>query len=198
MRHANRSLVLLLFGALAAVTACKRTPPAPPPPETALVVLADETLRSAFTHMLSDFNWANRAVEVTFTFGDATDLRGQLERGAAADVVALCNDGELATLGRLGKVAAPIVFARDERVIVEVPGRAPKGELGVSIVSRTALRMLGDGVKVKPWGNPAAISRCSVAVTPTPQHPVSARAWVAYLQSSMGQQQLRDAALLMP
>jgi ABC-type molybdate transport system substrate-binding protein len=190
---------LALLAVAAATVACKRTPPAPPPPETRLVVVADATLRDAFTTMLTDFNWANRTVEVTFTFGDPTDLRAKLERGTAADVVALCNEGGVATLGRLGKVAAPIVFARDEKVKAQIPARADGGLGGIQVVSRTALRALGDGVKVTPLEDRArAISKCSIAQTLDAQHPVSAGAWVAYVQSSMGQQQLRDAGLLLP
>jgi ABC-type molybdate transport system substrate-binding protein len=206
---------------LAALTtaACKRTPP---PSETALVVLADETLRDAFNTMLADFNWAHRKVEVTFTFGTPGEVIEQVKRGAATDVVALCGQPDLDLLERTDKVGTPVPFARDELVAV---GRVDdvKRELAVrrvaqmrthghaddsavkdllsgqsqgQIVSRTALRPLGGSQKITPLpADPLTLATCSVAPSLKPAHPQGARDWVAFVRSSIAQQTVLDAGL---
>ena len=110
--------VLLLVGFLAA-TACTTTaPPEARPAETQLVVFAAASLRDAFTAMADDFRKSHPGVEITFNFAGTQELRTQLEHGASVDVFAAADQKHMDALVA-GKLAAgPMVFTRNELVIV--------------------------------------------------------------------------------
>jgi ABC-type molybdate transport system substrate-binding protein len=91
-----------------------------------VLVFAAEPLRDAFSTMLGDFQWSKPGVEVQFTFGDAHELGTQIERGAAFDVMAACDDTELGALERARRVGAPVAIAHDEAVVIVAGARAPK------------------------------------------------------------------------
>lgn len=98
---------------LVALAACRQTEP-----EDRLVVFAAASLRDVFTALGNDFERAHPGVEVTFHFAGTQQLRTQLEHGAAADVFASADQVHMEQLVRGSLVAAPVVFARNELVLV--------------------------------------------------------------------------------
>jgi molybdate transport system substrate-binding protein len=94
------------------------------PHEDTLVVFAAASLRDAFTSMATDFGRAHDGVHVTFNFAGSQELRAQLAHGAAADVFASADVAQMEQLARDGRVASPIVFARNEPVLVVARDRA--------------------------------------------------------------------------
>jgi molybdate transport system substrate-binding protein len=123
----NRRAYVCLVGLVAGLTGagCKRAAP-PPAAETRLVVFAAASLRDAFTTLQTDFLWAHPGTEVTFNFAGSQQLRAQLEQGAAADVFASADQKHMGELAKAGRVAAPVVFARNEPVVVATREAAPK------------------------------------------------------------------------
>jgi molybdate transport system substrate-binding protein len=85
--------------------------------KTQLVVFAAASLQDAFTELGSQFE-GTHGVEITFNFAGSQELRTQLEHGAAADVFASADQKQMAELVTASRVKAPIVFARNEPVIV--------------------------------------------------------------------------------
>lgn len=110
--------LMLLTSLLASLTGCKRPEPSPAAREDKLVVFAAASLREVFTAMGDDFKRAHPGVEVTFNFAGTQELRTQLEHGAAADVFASADQRHMDELARASRVSGPVVFARNEPVIV--------------------------------------------------------------------------------
>lgn len=104
-----------LAGALAGGCRSKGAPPAR---EDGLVVFAAASLRDVFTSMAADFERRNPGVAITFNFAGTQELRTQLEDGAAADVFASADERHMAELLRGARVSRPVVFARNEPVLV--------------------------------------------------------------------------------
>jgi molybdate transport system substrate-binding protein len=125
MRSSGRIPGALVVG-VCLVSACKRAAPPPAAPEKNLVVFAAASLRDSFTHMQSDFLWDHRGAEITFNFAGTQQLRTQLEQGAAADVFASADQKHMGELVKAGRVAAPVVFARNEPVVVVTKEAAAK------------------------------------------------------------------------
>jgi len=86
--------------------------------EDRLVVFAATSLRDAFTAMGEDFERAHPGVEVTFNFAGTQELRTQLEHGAGVDVFASADQVHMEALVQGSHTTAPVVFARNEPVIV--------------------------------------------------------------------------------
>lgn len=135
----NASLSLLLL--LLAAGACMRTEPqpaptpapaelapapAPPPAEDKLVVLAAASLREVFEALGDEFKRAHSGVEITFSFAGTQELRTQLEHGAAADVFASADQRHMEELVKAGHAAGPVVFARNEPVVVVAKDQVAK------------------------------------------------------------------------
>ena len=109
----------LVFLTIASLNGCERTPPLDPVVrEDRLVVFAATSLRDAFTALGADFERAHPGVELTFNFAGTQELRTQLEHGAAVDVFASADQGHMDTLVRSARATAPVVFARNEPVVV--------------------------------------------------------------------------------
>ncbi|WP_437962571.1 molybdate ABC transporter substrate-binding protein (plasmid) [Sorangium sp. So ce119] len=118
-RHFLRCLPpLLLAACIVSGVGCGRSEPAPVKGEDRLVVFAAASLRDAFTAMGGDFERAHAGVEVTFYFAGTQELRAQLEHGAAADVFASADQRHMDELVKAGRAVSPVVFARNEPVIV--------------------------------------------------------------------------------
>jgi molybdate transport system substrate-binding protein len=92
--------------------------------------------------MLPDFQWAKPGVDVQFTFGDAHEVGTKIERGAAFDAVAACDETELGALERARRVGAPVAIARDEAVIVIPGARAAKVKALADLSEPTRQRLL--------------------------------------------------------
>lgn len=127
VRRVGVALALLL----GALWGCKRPGP-PAAQERRLVVYAAASLREAFTAIGEDFERAQPGVELTFSFAGSQQLRTQLEHGAPADVFASADQRQMDELLRAGRVLGPVVFARNEPVLV------------VAQESAGAIRGLGD------------------------------------------------------
>ncbi len=106
------SLVVLLCICL---NACAR-------PEAArdeqVVVFAAASLRDAFGALARDFERVRPGTKVTFNFGGTQQLRTQIEHGAAADVFASADTRHMDELVRASRASAPVVFAKNEPVLV--------------------------------------------------------------------------------
>jgi len=104
------------------------TPGATPAPAPAakqeLVVFAAASLRDAFGSLKTEFGKTHPTVDVTFNFAGTQDLRVQLEHGAAVDVFASADQKNMNELETAGRVSKPVVFARNEPVIVVAKERA--------------------------------------------------------------------------
>ncbi|MCC7382698.1 MAG: molybdate ABC transporter substrate-binding protein [Deltaproteobacteria bacterium] len=87
-------------------------------PEDALVIFAATSLRDAFTALGDDFRSTHPGTELTFNFAGTQELRTQLEHGAPVDVFASADQLHMDELVRTARVFDPVVFARNELVIV--------------------------------------------------------------------------------
>lgn len=114
-RHHGFALLGLVAAALS--VACGRAAPRDAA-EDELVVFAASSLREAFTAMGGDFERAHPGVKVTFAFAGTQELRTQLEHGAATDVFASADVRHMDELVRSARVAPPVIFARNEPVVV--------------------------------------------------------------------------------
>lgn len=110
----------LVLATLAVVSlmGCGRTPASEAMREDRLVVFAATSLRDAFTAMGEAFERAHPGVELTLNFAGTQELRTQLEHGVAVDVFASADQVHMDTLVRGERVADPVVFARNEPVVV--------------------------------------------------------------------------------
>ncbi|WP_437877411.1 molybdate ABC transporter substrate-binding protein [Sorangium sp. So ce513] len=110
---------LWLAAFLVSVAGCKGSEPARGQGgEDRLVVFAAASLRDVFTALGEDFERAHAGVDVTFNFAGTQELRAQLEHGAAVDVFASADRRHMDELVEAGRAAGPVVFARNEPVIV--------------------------------------------------------------------------------
>jgi molybdate transport system substrate-binding protein len=100
------------------VLGCRRAEPTAAAPEDRLVVFAAASLRDAFTAVAEDFRRSHPGVELTFNFAGTQELRTQLEHGASVDVFASADQRHMDELVRGGRASAPVVFTRNEPVIV--------------------------------------------------------------------------------
>jgi len=90
----------------------------------ALLVFAAASLRDAFGSLKTEFAKTHPNVDVSFNFAGTQDLRAQLEHGAAVDVFASADQQNMNELAATSRVTKPIVFARNEPVIVVAKERA--------------------------------------------------------------------------
>lgn len=104
----------LAIACTAIATGCKEATP----PETGLTVFAAASLREVFTALGEDFKSKHPGIELTFNFAGTQELRTQLEHGAQADVFASADQRHMEELLKASRVAAPVVFARNEPVVV--------------------------------------------------------------------------------
>lgn len=109
---------LLLFIAALAAQGCSCHRRAAGAPEDRLVVFGATSLRDGFSGLESSFRRAHPGVEITFEFAGTQELRTQLEHGAMADVFASADQPNMDQLFHRKVVSKPVVFARNEPVIV--------------------------------------------------------------------------------
>src|SRR5690606_23109527 len=115
-----RSRATALAAALILLLAlgCKRSGPDPAAHEGELVIFAAASLRDAFTTLGDAFERAHPGTEITFNFAGTQELRTHIEHGAAVDVFASADQRHMEELVRASLASAPVVFARNEPVIV--------------------------------------------------------------------------------
>lgn len=114
----KRSSLLLLCLLLVPFGACKRSAHQGAVQEQRLIVFAAASLRDVFTSLQGDFTRAHPEVELTFNFAGSQELCTQLEQGASADVFAAADQLHMAELVRASLASSPVIFARNEPVIV--------------------------------------------------------------------------------
>lgn len=83
-----------------------------------LSVFAASSLREAFQALGPRFSATHPGVTVTFTFAGSQELRTQIEHGAPADVFASADDDHMNALVTAREADAPVVFAKNNLVIV--------------------------------------------------------------------------------
>ena len=113
-RAAARILALLAL----VVPACGGAGPSARPAGDQLVVSAAASLQDAFRALGQDFERTHPGVQVMLNFAGTQELQMQLEHGADADVFASADQDHMRALVAAGRVAAPVVFARNEPVLV--------------------------------------------------------------------------------
>jgi molybdate transport system substrate-binding protein len=130
------------------------TPPLPPsaapPKEDQLIVFAATSLRDVFTTLSDAFKTAGSNTTVTLNFAGTQELRTQLEQGAQADVFASADPKHTTELLHAGRVTTPVLFARNEPVIV-VARESAKKVHGLSDLPK--LEKLAIGVPEVPIGH---------------------------------------------
>lgn len=131
-RAALRALSLGSLAAGLSLVGCGRSRNDDTAQETKLVVFAAASLRDVFTAMANDFEKSHPGVRVSFNFAGTQELRTQIEHGATPDVFASADQQHMLDLARVALVREPIVFARNELVLV------------VSRQSATTVRSLAD------------------------------------------------------
>ncbi len=99
-------------------TGCDRVEQAPAKYDDKLVVFAAASLRDVFTTMGDRFRSTHPGVELRFNFAGTQKLRTQIEHGAAVDVFASADQRHMNELVRASHVLKPVVFARNEPVMV--------------------------------------------------------------------------------
>jgi molybdate transport system substrate-binding protein len=127
-RSISRGRTLWLLALLGA-GGCKSEAPAPAPTpapaaspapsaQDTLVVFAAASLRDAFGSLKTAFGKTHPNLELSFNFAGTQELRAQLEHGAAVDVFASADRKNMNELEGASRVTRPVVFARNEPVIV--------------------------------------------------------------------------------
>lgn len=110
----------------AATTTAKRSTTATSSTVTGNITLsAAASLTEAFGKIGTDFHTANPDANATFNFGSSGALELQIEGGAAADTFASADQDNMSKLQAKNLVDTPVVFARNQLVIVTKP-RNPK------------------------------------------------------------------------
>ncbi len=159
------ALALLLLGCRAQPTAGSEPGGEPSAARAELVIFAAASLRDAFGSLKREFLEAHPGVELRFNFAGTQELRTQLEHGAPADVFASADQRHMATLREGAKVQEPVVFARNEPVIVLARERQGKVR---GLAELPALDRLVVGAPEVPIGRYTAqlLSNASAALGP--------------------------------
>lgn len=88
------------------------------PAESEVVVFAAASLRDVFNQLGKRFEASHPGSRVIFNFAGTQELRTQLEHGARADVFASADQRHMAELRQASLVSEPVLFARNEPVVV--------------------------------------------------------------------------------
>lgn len=83
-----------------------------------LKIFAASSLQQVFTSAGKEFSKSHATLQITFNFAGTQELRTQIEHGATPDVFASADLRHMEELFRGGWVEQPIVFARNELVLV--------------------------------------------------------------------------------
>ena len=152
-----RGLFLRNFCILALLwlVGCRAGTSAPDESEEQLVVFGAASLRDAFEELGAEFKRQHPGLELTFNFAGTQELRTQIQHGAQADVFASANQKHMTELERSGEVKAPVLFARNEPVIVVSPfGLAATGHSCQRLVCGSTLfrvRLRVVAILLKTW-----------------------------------------------
>ena len=107
-----------------------------------LIVFAAASLREVFEGLVPSFERARPGTKVRLNLAGSQELRTQIEQGARADVFASAALEHMAVLEKQGLVDRPILFARNEPVIV-VPRGNPADIHALTDLPRTKRLVVG-------------------------------------------------------
>ncbi len=138
MRRSMSFIPALAVLAVASVTSATATASTPSPSEPTsstvsgeLTVFAAASLTDAFTSLGDAFTAANPDVDITFNFAASSDLVGQINEGAPADVFASADQANMDKLtDGEGTVGDPATFATNTLEIIVEAGN-PQGITGL-------------------------------------------------------------------
>jgi molybdate transport system substrate-binding protein len=129
----------------------------------AVTVSAAASLTEALTKIGADFKRANPGATATFNFGSSGTLAIQIQQGAPADTFASADEDTMNTLVSASLVdGTPVVFAKNELVIVTKPGNPEKVKTLADLANLSVVSLCGQTV---PCGKYAAQILQSAGVT---------------------------------
>jgi len=158
-------LAALLAAMLIGAVACGGESEGSASPEPSqLTVFAAASLTDAFTELGSDFAAAHPGVDVVFSFAGSSDLVGQIQEGAPANVFASADTINMDKAGDL--VNTPQIFATNVLMIAVAPGN-PENIAGLADLGRKDLKVVLAAPEV-PVGNYSneILDRAGVTVKP--------------------------------
>jgi molybdate transport system substrate-binding protein len=132
-----------------------------------ITVLAAASLTESFTRIGKDFEAANPATHVTFSYGGSSALAQQITSGAPADVFAAASPATMKTVTDAGDGAGvPATFVKNQLVIA-VPKGNPKGISSLAALAKSDLKVALCAEQV-PCGAAAkkALAAANVKITP--------------------------------
>lgn len=106
-----------------------------------LTVFAAASLTATFTELADDFEADHEGVAVELSFGGSSDLVGQVQQGAPADVVATADTVTMAALTDEALVDDPVVFATN-RLEIAVPAGNPADVGSLQDLARPATTLV--------------------------------------------------------
>lgn len=128
MTHRFVRIALVALGL--PLLAARPTEPAPAP--STLTVFAAASLTESFTEIGDAFMVEHPDASVVFSFAGSSDLVGQINEGAPADVFASADQNNMKKLtDDAGNAGDPVVFAENSLEIAVEPGN-PNGITGVA------------------------------------------------------------------
>lgn len=138
----GRWLLLLALSALLAACSSSVLPDAGKPSED-LVVFAAASLTEAFQELAGQFEAENPGVDVVFNFAGSQQLAQQLGQGAAADVFATANNGQMQAAIQTGRVVsgAQQIFAGN-RLVVVTPADNPAGLTSLQDLAQPGVKIV--------------------------------------------------------
>jgi len=114
---------------------------AAPTRRASVTVFAASSLTDAFKELGAAFE-TDTGIPVTFNFGASSQLRTQLEQGAAADVFVSADQIQMDNARKAGVIAGPDqTFARN-RLVVIVPKSNPAGIAGPADLARPGVMLV--------------------------------------------------------
>jgi molybdate transport system substrate-binding protein len=140
MRSARRAALCALL--LAPVPAASGAEPPAAAGKKELMVFAAASLREVFEGLAAGFERAHPGTKVRLNLAGSQELRMQIEQGARADVFASADLKHMALLEKQGQLDRPVIFARNEPVIV-VPRGNPAAIKGLTDLPKTRRLVVG-------------------------------------------------------
>jgi molybdate transport system substrate-binding protein len=132
-----------------------------------ITVLAAASLTESFNRIGQDFEAANPATKVTFSYGGSSGLAQQITSGAPADVFAAASPAIMKTVTDAGDGSGtPTTFVKNQLVIA-VPKGNPKGITSLAALAKSDIKVALCAKEV-PCGAAAvtALAAADVKVTP--------------------------------
>lgn len=169
--RARRTITTVAIAAvITGLNACSSTTSSPSTNTSTrgtITVLAASSLTNAFKAFAADFETQHAGANVELSFGSSTDLAGQVEQGAPADVFASADEKNMdRVVKRKLNANAPVHFARNTLTIAVAPGN-PKRIRSLADLANNDLTVLLCDSAV-PCGRfaDAVLAKAKVSLTP--------------------------------